>query len=135
MKTPRAKFLALTAGALLITILAGGCAGPKAGTNPADGLVIEATEFKFTPDRLELKLNKETTLTLHNKGGVLHDLTVKDLKVKIGEQVLDDLVIEADPGKSVQVTFTPLVAGEFTLLCDVPGHLDLGMEGTVVVGR
>lgn len=131
MRGSRAKFLALTASVLLITILVSGCGGAPS----AEGLVVEATEFGFAPTRLLLKINEPTTLTFVNKGTAMHDLTVQGLKVRIGDKTFDNLVLRADPGKAVRATFAPLVTGEFTLLCAVPGHADLGMKGTAAVGQ
>lgn len=44
-----------------------------------------------------------------------------------------DLTSYIQPGSSGSVTFTPNQTGNFYYVCTVPGHIQLGMYGSVVV--
>ncbi len=137
MSGTRRTLLALAGGLAAVALLVlAGCGGPSApGGAQAGAVVIEASDFKFSPDKLELKVNQPVTIAFKNTGTVLHDLMIQGLRIQIGNETKDILHVEADPGKEATVTFTPLDTGEFTIFCDVPGHRELGMTGTVVVRR
>lgn len=64
-------------------------------------------------------------LTVINGDPVLHDWTLEILNVTTGQLLEDE--------QSVTVEFTPTEPGEFTYLCSVPGHRDIGMHGILQV--
>jgi cytochrome c oxidase subunit II len=85
---------------------------------------IAASNWKFTPAKISVPVNEETTLSLTSTGGV-HGLKSDDLKIS-------DTTIS--PGKFVLVKFTPTKAGTYVVHCSIvcgPGHPDMAL--TIVV--
>lgn len=66
--------LALTG---LLALLLAACGGSGAATPDAAGnLTIEMSEYKFTPDNIELKVGQKVTFTLVNMGEKDHEFMV-----------------------------------------------------------
>lgn len=97
----------------------GGDGGDAAGTT----LTVEAGEFYFEPDSLTADAGS-ITVELDNQGEDLHNFVVEEI---------DETVAEAQAG-STDSGSTELEAGSYVFYCDVPGHRDAGMEGTLEVG-
>lgn len=66
-------------------------------------------------------------ITLVNKDGVLHDLTIDEFSVSTGQ------FDQKDQQKSIR--FTVPEAGEYVYYCAIPGHRQAGMYGTLQVGE
>lgn len=100
---------------------------PATRSNPAISgaptLVVEAVDFAFELNRVEVATDQEFNLTLVNQGALLHDLTIPDLGIRV----------VARPGESTTVGVTAQPPGEYLMLCTVPGHAEAGMEGWLVV--
>lgn len=67
----------------------------------------------------------EVSVTLDNQGVVLHNFVVEDAG--------DTKVAEAEGGGTDTGTIE-LSAGSYAFYCDVEGHREAGMEGTLEVG-
>jgi len=133
MKSRTIRLAALTflvVGALLLA----GC-GPKTAT-----LAAELTDFKFTPDAWEVPAGAEVTLTLTNNGTQDHEWVI----INLGDAVTipfdddDEAKVfwegEAGPGETETFTFTaPTEAGDYTIVCGTPAHLEQGMQGILRV--
>lgn len=111
--------------------------GPMMGwwTNEADtesapeisgaaSLRAEATEFGFSPARLEATVGEAVNIELSNEGALLHDLSIPEL----GFQIV------AAPGEVAVGGLNVPDPGEYRFLCTVPGHSAAGMVGVLVVG-
>ncbi|OGH73908.1 MAG: hypothetical protein A3C90_02730 [Candidatus Magasanikbacteria bacterium RIFCSPHIGHO2_02_FULL_51_14] len=81
---------------------------------------MQAGNFFFSPDSLRLTKGQPVKIEVSNGG--FHSFTVDELGV--------DAPIR---GSSSIVEFTPTKTGTFTYYCNVPGHREAGMMGTVVV--
>lgn len=90
----------------------------------ADAITVEGSEFSFSPDEITVKKGQEVTIVFKNVGTLAHNYTIGDLGVK-SETIR--------PGQTATVTFTPTQTGTFAFWCDVPGHRQAGMEGTLHV--
>lgn len=103
-------------------------------------------EFKFNPATINVGAGQDVNITFNNTGSVEHSLNI----LKAGEElehVVEDVgdeehlheallfdIHETAPGESVSETFTaPTEAGEYTIACLVPGHVEAGMVGTLQV--
>jgi cytochrome c oxidase subunit 2 len=85
---------------------------------------IVAANWKFTPSTVTVPLGESTTFHLTSSGGV-HGLKSDDLGIA---------QTAIQPGKFVDVTFTPKKAGTYKIPCSIfcgPGHPN--MDLTVVV--
>lgn len=121
MKRTLALLLAL--GAVAFLVGACGSDSEDAGDDaPAgDGITVDATEFAFDPDEIEVTADEEFTITLVNGGAVEHDFTIE------GQE---DRKVAVTPGETAEGRFQ-VPAGETTFFCSVPGHREAGMEGTL----
>lgn len=84
---------------------------------------ITAGNFYFVPNNITVNKGDSVTFVLTNVGG-LHDLVIKELNIKTS------LV---RTGNTATVTFTASQSGTFTYYCDVMGHRQRGMWGTLTV--
>lgn len=85
----------------------------------------EGGQFRFSPATIEARPGQQLAIRVVNKGASAHDFSLVDLKVETG------LI---DPGREKTITFTaPSRPGEYQFVCTVPGHLQLGMQGKLVV--
>ncbi|MBI3793734.1 MAG: cupredoxin domain-containing protein [Nitrospinae bacterium] len=84
---------------------------------------VEASEFKFTPSHFEAVQGETLRFEITNKGTENHEFEMPDLKTEV---VLT-------PGANAVVTVPDLKVGEYLIRCDLPGHLEHGMKGELVV--
>ena len=97
--------------------------GGQAGGSPAaDARVIEveASNFSFDPDTIQVRAGEEIALTVHSVDSS-HDFAV------------DGLGLVADVAGDETATQRLRIdeAGRFTFYCTIPGHRAGGMEGTI----
>jgi len=96
-----------------VTLIAS--AGAALAHPPID---IVASNWKFTPAKISIPVNDETTLRLTSSAGV-HGIESTDLGIA---------KTTITPDKFVTVTFTPKKAGTYVIHCAVicgPGHGDM----------
>ncbi len=107
--------------AILVFLKAAGTDGSNEPGPLTEGAIV-ATEFRFTPARVES--GTEVELVLRNEGAVYHDLVISGV---------DGVHLKVLPGEEdlVEVTLEP---GRYTFYCTIPGHRDSGMSGELVVG-
>ena len=104
-------------------------------------LRFTTTEFAFAPMTATAKAGK-LTLTLVNDGKVPHELVLlktkekaDSLKVKTGrvsEAASVGEVSETAAGATKSTTLT-LKPGAYVFVCNIPGHYQDGMRGTLTV--
>ena len=121
----RRALWAVVTGLLLVTLAACG-GGSSATAQPAGSTKVSMSEFKFTPGTVDVKSG--ATLFLVNDGSVAHDLVVTDSGGAV--KARSSLV---QPGSSATLSLGGLPAGAYRFVCDVPGHKDAGMVGTLTV--
>lgn len=109
----------VAAGALISLFVA---ALTLSGVAATRNVVVKMLEFKFDPKEIAVKPGK-VVFDLRNTGVVEHNFVIPKVKVNSG------LV---KPGQTKKLEAT-LPAGRYELVCDVPGHKEAGMVGTVVV--
>lgn len=110
--------------AVLVGLIAVGCAPRAQQAAPAQEIEVLMSEFRFEPARIEVSRGK-VVFKLKNTGLVEHDFVIPQLG--LGSPVLApgqekewELDIKAQPG-------------EYRIYCDIPGHREAGMVGTLVV--
>jgi uncharacterized cupredoxin-like copper-binding protein len=127
MKTLRPwRIMALVA---VVALLVAACGDDEGGTTTtaattspdATEIVVNASEFQFSPANLQVPAGVPVTITLVNIGVVEHDITIDEL----GFHIL------ANPGERVSETIT-IPAGIYEVYCAVPGHREAGMVGELV---
>jgi len=71
------------------------------------------------------------TITLNNTGAVVHNFSVTDHNQNPNVPNLG-IDVDVDPGQSGTATVNA-PAGDYYFFCDVPGHEEAGMFGTMHV--
>jgi plastocyanin len=136
----------LRAPALLLVVaavgLAAGCGGDDdddtaATTAPSEqeaggggGQTVELADFEFVPNDLTAKRGE--TIAADNTGSTVHNLTIEEGPDP--EQASEELAAtpDVDAGDSGEVT-VDLEPGEYSLVCTIANHRELGMVGTIKV--
>jgi len=106
-------------------------------------VTIELTEFAFTPNEITLEAGQPYILEVLNAGTVKHEFTAGDFfrtvatrKAETAEsevKVPFFTEIEVFAGKSVEIFLIPLIPGTYDLVCEIEGHYEAGMFGTITV--
>lgn len=120
MRTTRRCVLALAT----VLLLAGGC-----GDDDGQRLVIDGLDIDYDQDVYEVEPGP-LTLEFRNRGQLAHNIVFEEVEgapVAAGE---DDFLAA---GESATYELD-LTAGEYPFFCSVPGHVEAGMVGTLIVG-
>lgn len=87
-------------------------------------VTVEASEFEFTPEKIEIEPSTTLKLKLVNEGNVAHSWAVPKLDAE-SERI--------QPGKTTSVMLEADEAGTYKIMCQVQGHEAAGMVGKLVV--
>lgn len=124
----------------LLTTLALALSACGASSAASTDIKVVFTDFHFTPDSFTIPAGKEITLTATNNGAVEHEFVIFKLGSNAGDAFGPDdegniyWEVQTLPGESKTVTFTaPAEPGEYYLVCGIPGHLEAGMSGKLIV--
>ena len=115
----------LLACALLLIACGGGDSGSTAqngGANRIDVLGLDTFDFDADVYRTE---PGQITFIYRGQGNV-HTFVVEGLE--------DELRLEVDGIGDRDEGSIELSSGSYVLYCDIPGHREIGMEATLVVG-
>ncbi len=122
-------YLSLSTMALGAALALAGCspATPAGPTSvPAQNFTVGGLDaFKFDPPTLTAKVGEQINIVLDNKGVLEHNLVIDEFSLHLGPVT--------GGNKSAPGTFTPTAAGTYVYYCDVPGHKDAGMTGTLTI--
>ena len=97
---------------------AGGEAGDVA---TSDQFTVESHDIFFAPTEIEIPSDTEVTILLPNLGAAPHNFSIDAL----------DISVDIAPGETKEVTITA-PEGEYEYYCNVPGHKEAGMVGTLI---
>lgn len=100
-------------------------ASSPAGSAGGGAVSVEAREYQFTPSTLTVPAGP-VTFSVKNAGTEEHEFEVFK-----GETVVDEIE-GLVPGLTKDLTVT-LEAGQYTFMCKLNGHDQLGMKGTLTV--
>ena len=87
------------------------------------GTVVTLTEFKIDPAMVDVAAGG--SLTVKNAGTVVHNLAIEGTDLKTADIA---------PGASETLDISSLKAGDYTIICAIPGHKGAGMEAMLMVG-
>ncbi len=135
LRNPRITFLPVA-----LALILSGCGGSR---GPSSSIQVTMTDFAFTPNTLTVPAGKQITIRVTNNGAVGHDLMI----MKLGHEVTSQDHVGAEThafafweeeqlsaGETRESTFTtPSQPGAYQIICGVPGHLEAGMVGKLVV--
>ena len=117
------RLLLLGAAATIALTACGGGGDGTATPDTADTTVtVTAGDMFFDPETLSTE-SGTIAIELANEGAVVHNLVIEQTGAKVAE---------ADGG-ATDTGVVALAAGTYTFYCDVAGHRQAGMEGTLEV--
>ena len=119
---------------------------PKAGSGTPITLYvgeINATAYGFGNSSSTLTSNpgptfsliagQTYTITVYNVGFMQHNWAIVNAKSTSANVQWDAVTAPINAGSSGEVTFRAGQAGNYFYICQVPGHVALGLWGTVIV--
>ncbi|HET8524582.1 MAG TPA: cupredoxin domain-containing protein, partial [Thermomicrobiales bacterium] len=101
---------------------AGGGQASGSTANEVTVIMGKPTEFAFDPSEFTIPANTDVTIHLKNEGSTTHDFSIDALKIAHSLEV----------GQSADITINA-PAGDYEYYCNVPGHKEGGMVGTLHV--
>jgi len=114
----------LAAVVLLATLALAACGGGGGAAEGQEVTVAGLDTFRFDPETLSANVGQTVNVTLDNQGVLEHNFVISELAVSLGP---------VPGGQTASGSFTPSAAGTFEYFCDVPGHREAGMVGTLTV--
>ena len=105
------------------TPAAGGEEQAAAGSGAGETVTVESYDIYFEPDELSIPADTDMTVQLPNEGVALHNFSIDELGIDV----------DIAPG-ATEETVINAPAGEYEFYCNVPGHKEAGMDGTLTVG-
>ena len=93
------------------------------GGGGSDTVSVSLTEFKVNPESLSVP--EGGSLTVNNGGASPHNLYVEGTDLKTAD---------LQAGESEDLDLASLAPGSYVVFCNIAGHRDAGMEGTMTVG-
>ena len=127
------KLFALTLCALagaLILVACGGGGAPATSAPEARLVAVSAADFTFTPNAYTAAVGEQLTFNVKNDGTLDHNFVVLDASGGELER-LDAISV----GTTKALNFSPTAAGTLTIVCDVAGHREAGMEASFTVSQ
>ena len=119
-----AAFVIATVAVIVAATASGGGVGEAASSAKASTVEVELGEFFARPAEIKVAKGEAVTLQVKNVGTVQHDLALNAEK--------KTPLLSA--GASGTLALGQLPEGSYQLKCTVPGHAELGMTTTVIVG-
>ena len=113
-----------------VVVALAACGGTTSSSGPAASLpegtiAVEARSYAFTPSSISVPAG-EVTFRVRNAASEEHEFEIFQ-----GETVKDEIE-GLVPGLTKDLTVT-LAAGDYTFMCKLSGHDQLGMKGTLTV--
>jgi uncharacterized cupredoxin-like copper-binding protein len=109
-------------------------------SGPSTQLSLTMTDFAFEPNEFEVPAGQEITLNVMHHGTMEHDFIIMKYGTDAGD-IFDDedkanifWEVALQPGDSETVYFSaPTQPGTYQIICGMPGHLQSGMIGKLIV--
>jgi nitrite reductase (NO-forming) len=106
---------------LLLSALLAGCVQEP----QVREITLIAEDIHWSQTVIEAKVGETLEITIRNDGALDHDFVVEEL----------DIHILLSPGQQTTVTIEATEPGIIDFICNIPGHLDAGMEGQIVISE
>jgi uncharacterized cupredoxin-like copper-binding protein len=100
--------------------------------------------MRFTPERIDAKLNETIRFTVSNAGKVMHEFVIGTRQENAAHYELmkkhpnmehdEPYMAHVAPGKRGEIIWKFNRPGEFEFACLIAGHYEAGMVGKIVVG-
>lgn len=87
-------------------------------------LTVDGREYAFEPTTLKVEKGAVVHVIFNNVGNLIHNFDISEFSVESGN---------IQPKGTITLEFTADKEGEFSFVCGVPGHKELGMVGKIIV--
>jgi len=121
---------------LVLSVVLAACGGGGGGASTT--ITSDMQDFKYDPPEYTVPAGEQITLELSNTGAVEHEWAIQSTPATAPYDEADKanqlVSFILGPGESSTFTFTaPSEAGDYQIVCGIPGHLEAGMVGTLTV--
>lgn len=97
--------------------------GQEQGAQPPANLEIDMIDINFNPKELTIPANTDVTINLKNSGAATHNFNLEAQGIHSGDYT---------SGQTGTIVIN-LPPGDYEYQCDIPGHKEAGMVGTLHV--
>ena len=117
------RFYLMAAALAVVAVLLAAFGGGGGGAPEPLNITLKGRDIKFDITTLTAKAGQTINVTYINEGALDHTF------------LIDGLVTEQKiaAGQTTTFSFTPTSAGTYTYYCNVAGHKEAGMIGTLTV--
>jgi uncharacterized cupredoxin-like copper-binding protein len=109
-------------------------------SGPSTKLSFTMTDFAFDPNEFTVPAGKEITVHVTHHGTMEHSFIIMKYGTDASDMFDDEdkvnvfWEVDLQPGDSETVVFTaPEQSGRYQIICGMPGHLQSGMIGKLIV--
>jgi uncharacterized cupredoxin-like copper-binding protein len=109
-------------------------------SGPLTRISFSMTDFAFNPNEFTVPAREQITLSVTHNGTMEHNFIIMKYGTDAGDifdeedQVNVFWEVALQPGDSETVSFTaPEQPGTYQVICGMPGHLQSGMIGKLIV--
>ena len=106
--------------------------GRSAPRPPPETVVVDIPGFSFNLSDSSVRAGSSVTFNVNNNHGLFHTFTLVPSAAQKGTKLVN---VELNAGASGSKTVTLTQVGQLYYYCTVPGHEDLGMNGTMTVTK
>ena len=127
------------AAALLLVMVSVACGGGDESVPDGTNVItVEARDFEFDRDVIEVRAGTEIVLEFRNLGSLEHTWTLlqAELVISTAADIVDGSVLaeaKADAAQAKTVVFVAPGTGTYQVVCAIPGHFEAGMEAALRV--
>ena len=109
-------------------------------SGPSTRLSFTMTDFAFDPSEFTIPAGQEITLRVTHHGTMEHNFIIMKYATDVGDMFDESdqanvyWKVSLQPGESETIAFTaPEQPGTYQVICGMPGHLQSGMIGKLIV--
>ncbi|MGE3798803.1 MAG: cupredoxin domain-containing protein, partial [Thermomicrobiales bacterium] len=96
--------------------------GAEAPADAADSVTVVSHDIFFDPTEITIPANTDVTFNLPNEGAAPHNFSIDEL----------DISVDQAAGETYEISVNA-PPGTYEYYCNVPGHREAGMVGTLTV--
>jgi uncharacterized cupredoxin-like copper-binding protein len=100
------------------------------GSQAQTAVTVEMVDIAFKPTEFTIPANTDVTITLKNSGATTHNFSITDHNNPNVKNL--GISVDVDPGQTKTVTVNA-PSGDYYYFCNIPGHEQAGMHGTMHV--
>lgn len=120
---------------MFMLLVLAGCGGKKSPV-----VQVRMEDFRFSPSHWKAEAGSQVTVRVDNHGAIEHEWMILKRNYQAVAPIDESDRQQAywqtrlDRNQHGEFTFVaPDEPGEYQVICSIPGHLELGMAGTLIV--